>query len=91
MAGAQYADGALIGGALVTMFPELLRRLDLPQDLGNVLFAVGAVQALSSGETMSEGLRRAFGRLWSRRAVTAVDAGSRGVCRRAETMATCRR
>ena len=71
MAGAQYADGALIGGALVTLFPELLRRLDLPQDLGNVLFAVGAVQALSSGETMSEGLRRAFGRLSPRRAIAA--------------------
>jgi branched-chain amino acid transport system permease protein len=71
MAGAQYADGAVIGGALVTLFPELLRRLDLPQDLGNVLFAIGAVQALSSGETMSEGLRRALSRLWSRHAVTA--------------------
>jgi branched-chain amino acid transport system permease protein len=71
MAGAQYADGAIIGGALVTLFPELLRRLDLPQDLGNVLFAIGAVQALSSGETMSEGLRRALGRLWSRHATTA--------------------
>jgi branched-chain amino acid transport system permease protein len=71
MAGAQYVDGALIGGALVTLFPELLRRLDLPQDLGNVLFAVGAVQALSSGETMSEGLRRALGRLSPRPAITA--------------------
>ena len=71
MAGARNAEGAIVGGALVTLFPELLRRLDLPQDLGNVLFAVGAVQALSSGETMSEGLRRAFGRLWSQRAVGA--------------------
>jgi branched-chain amino acid transport system permease protein len=72
MAGTQYVEGAIIGGALVTLFPELLRRLDLPQDLGNVLFAVGAVQALSSGETMSEGLRRALGRLSPRRAVTAM-------------------
>jgi branched-chain amino acid transport system permease protein len=67
MAGAQYAEGAIVGGALVTLFPELLRRLDLPQDLGNVLFAVGAVQALSTGETMSEGLRRQFRRLLPRR------------------------
>lgn len=66
MVGAQYAEGAILGGLLVTLFPELLRRLDLPQDIGNVLFAVGAVQALSSGETLSEGIRRACGRIWRR-------------------------
>lgn len=63
MTGAQHAEGAIVGGVLVTLFPELLRRLELPQDLGNVLFAVGAVQALSSGETMSDSLRRLFGRV----------------------------
>ena len=67
MLGAQYAEGALIGGILITLFPELLRRLDLPQDIGNVLFAAGAVQALSSGETISDGLRRAYGRFRRRR------------------------
>jgi branched-chain amino acid transport system permease protein len=67
MAGAQHAEGAIVGGALMTLFPELLRRLNLPQDIGNVLFAVGAVQALSSGETMSEGLRRLFRRMRPRR------------------------
>ncbi|MBR1177168.1 branched-chain amino acid ABC transporter ATP-binding protein/permease [Bradyrhizobium sp. KB893862 SZCCT0404] len=73
MTGAQYAEGAILGGLLVTLFPELLRRLDLPQDIGNVLFAVGAVQALSSGESMSEGLRRWYGRLRTRRFVEAVS------------------
>jgi branched-chain amino acid transport system permease protein len=68
MVGAQHAEGAIVGGVLVTLFPELLRRLDLPQDLGNVLFAIGAVQALSSGETMSDGLRRLVARLVRRRA-----------------------
>ncbi|BCH31024.1 hypothetical protein MesoLjLc_29540 [Mesorhizobium sp. L-8-10] len=63
MAGAHFAEGAVIGGVLVTTFPELLRRLDLPQDLGNVLFAIGATQALSTGETMSETFRRLFRRL----------------------------
>ncbi|MDQ6437521.1 ATP-binding cassette domain-containing protein [Mesorhizobium sp. LHD-90] len=58
MAGAHYSEGAVIGGLLVTMFPEILRRLGLPQDIGNVLFAVGATQALSTGETMSETFRR---------------------------------
>jgi branched-chain amino acid transport system permease protein len=66
MTGAQNAEGAVIGGLLVTLFPELLRRLNLPQDIGNVMFAIGAVQALSSGETMSEALRRLFGKLLPR-------------------------
>ncbi|BCH23239.1 branched-chain amino acid ABC transporter ATP-binding protein/permease [Mesorhizobium sp. L-8-3] len=69
MAGAHFAEGAVIGGVLVTMFPELLRRLDLPQDLGNVLFAIGATQALSTGETMSETFRRLFRRLFPARPV----------------------
>jgi branched-chain amino acid transport system ATP-binding protein/branched-chain amino acid transport system permease protein len=70
MAGAQLAEGALVGGVLVTAFPEILRRLDLGQDIGNVLFAFGATHALSSGETMSEGLRRTFRKWGSRSAVT---------------------
>jgi len=58
MTGAQFAEGALIGGILAVAFPEILRRLNLGQDIGNVLFAVGATQALSAGEAMSETLRR---------------------------------
>ena len=58
MAGARFAEGAIIGALLVIMFPEILRRLSLPQDLGNVLFAIGATQALSTGEAMSETFRR---------------------------------
>lgn len=67
MAGAQFASGALIGGVLITMFPELLRRLGLAQDIGNVFFAIGATQALSTGESMSEALRRNLPKLWRRR------------------------
>ena len=58
MVGAQYPLGAILGGILVALFPELLRRLSLPQDLGSVVFDIGAVQALSTGETMSEALGR---------------------------------
>ncbi len=58
MVGARFADGAIIGGLFATMFPEILRRLGLAQDIGNVIFAIGATQALSTGETMSETLRR---------------------------------
>ncbi|OCJ07322.1 branched-chain amino acid ABC transporter ATP-binding protein [Rhizobium sp. AC27/96] len=54
MVGAHFTLGAVIGGMLITLFPELLRRLNLPQDVGNVFFAIGAVHALSSGETISE-------------------------------------
>lgn len=67
MTGAHFAEGAIIGGILVVMFPEILRRFDLPQDIGNVLFALGATQALSTGETMSETYRRLLRKLAPRR------------------------
>jgi branched-chain amino acid transport system permease protein len=57
MAGAHLAEGAIFGGMLIIFFPELLRRLNLPQDIGNIFFALGATQALSMGGTMSEDLR----------------------------------
>lgn len=67
MVGAHFTLGAIVGGLLITLFPELLRRLGLPQDLGSVVFAVGAVQALSAGETMSEALGRVGRRFLPRR------------------------
>lgn len=67
MTGAHFAEGAIIGGILVVMFPEILRRFDLPQDIGNVLFALGATQALSTGETMSETYRRLLRKLAPKR------------------------
>lgn len=67
MVGAQFPLGAVFGGILVALFPELLRRLDLPQDLGSVIFGIGAVQALSTGETISETLMRLGRKLLPRR------------------------
>jgi len=66
MTGAQFTSGAVIGGLLITIFPELLRRVGLPQDIGNVVFAIGATQALSTGESMGATLRRNLGRLRQR-------------------------
>ncbi|MGG6894347.1 ABC transporter permease subunit [Rhizobium sp. BR 315] len=63
MVGAHFTLGAVIGGILITLFPELLRRLNLPQDVGNVFFAIGAVHALSSGETISETWARLAGKV----------------------------
>ncbi len=74
MAGSHHALGAVVGGILVTMFPELLRRLGLPQDIGNVLFAIGATQALSTGETMSETFSRLFRKLVPARQASSSDA-----------------
>jgi branched-chain amino acid transport system permease protein len=76
MVGAHFAEGAIIGGLLVTMFPEILRRLDLPQDIGNMLFAAGAVQALSSGETMSESFRKLLRKLLPHRAPSTIKASA---------------
>ncbi len=57
MAGAHLAEGAIFGGILIIFFPEVLRRLGLPQDIGNIFFALGATQALSMGGTMAEDFR----------------------------------
>lgn len=68
MVGAHFPMGAILGGILVALFPELLRRLSLPQDLGSVVFGIGAVQALSTGETISEALARAGHKIMPKRA-----------------------
>jgi branched-chain amino acid transport system permease protein len=68
MVGAQHPEGAIFGGVLMTLFPELLRRLNLPQDIGNIAFAVGATQALSMGASTSEAWRQAAWRRRQRRA-----------------------
>jgi len=77
MAGAHFALGAIAGGMMIVLFPELLRRLNLPQDVGNVFFALGAVQALSTGETVAETWMRLARTLRPKRAVeAAIAAGS---------------
>jgi branched-chain amino acid transport system permease protein len=83
MAGAQNPEGAVLGGFLIAFFPELLRRLGLSQDLGSVVFAVGATQALSAGLSQSEALRRFLRRRlgrparWEREAAPALEAPAR--------------
>ena len=47
--GAQHVGGAIFGGILGAFFPELLRRLSIPQDVGPILFAIGATQILAQG------------------------------------------
>ena len=71
MAGAHLAEGAIFGGVLIIFFPELLRRLNLPQDIGNIFFALGATQALSMGGTMAEDLRRLLRKLFGKKLTVA--------------------
>ncbi|MER6580921.1 ATP-binding cassette domain-containing protein [Nonomuraea sp. NPDC001023] len=68
MAGAHHAEGALIGGALGVLVSELLRRFGVPQQWANVVFAVGAVQAMTQGSGISDGLRAALRARRARRA-----------------------
>lgn len=75
MVGAHFTLGAVIGGILITLFPELLRRLNLPQDVGNVFFALGAVQALSTGETIAETWGRLGRKLRPKRKIAAAASG----------------
>lgn len=73
MAGAHLTEGAIFGGILVIFFPELLRRLGLPQDIGNIFFALGATQALSMGGTMSEDLRKLLKKLFGKSAAASLN------------------
>ncbi|MEV8637565.1 ATP-binding cassette domain-containing protein [Streptosporangium sp. NPDC051023] len=66
MAGSEYAGGAIAGGLLMVFVPEIFKSIGIPQDWGSLMFAVGAVQTLSTGLSMSEDLVRRFRR---RRAV----------------------
>ncbi|TDD31917.1 branched-chain amino acid ABC transporter ATP-binding protein/permease [Actinomadura sp. KC06] len=58
MAGSEFIFGALFGGFLIMFVPEFFRRAGISQDWANVLFGVGAVQALSQGSSIMEGLAR---------------------------------
>ncbi len=62
MAGSEYAGGAVAGGILMVFVPEIFRKIGIPQDWGSLVFAVGAVQTLSTGLSMSEDLVRRFRR-----------------------------
>lgn len=48
--GAGTLTGALIAGVLITLVPELLRRLGWPLDVGDLLFAAGAIDTLRRGK-----------------------------------------
>jgi branched-chain amino acid transport system permease protein len=55
--GAQFVEGAIIAGVLTVALPEVLRQLGLPLDLAELLFGVGAVQALHRGVGIGSDLR----------------------------------
>ena len=67
MVGARYPEGAALGGILAAFLPELLRQVDLPQDLAGVIFAVGAAFGLAKGSGGAAADLRVAGRnLFSR-------------------------
>ncbi|MBI3524934.1 MAG: branched-chain amino acid ABC transporter ATP-binding protein/permease [Betaproteobacteria bacterium] len=49
MMGAQHVEGALLAGLLIALFPELLRKLGLPPDVADLLFAIGTIDVLRRG------------------------------------------
>jgi branched-chain amino acid transport system permease protein len=57
MVGARYPEGALLGGALSAFIPVLLDKISIPQDMGDLLFAVGATVGLIGGAGAAEAIR----------------------------------
>ncbi|MFD5088275.1 ATP-binding cassette domain-containing protein [Kitasatospora sp. NPDC058406] len=47
-------EGAVMGGVFGAVMATVLEKLDLPQDLGGMLFGVGAVLALRSGVSQTD-------------------------------------
>jgi branched-chain amino acid transport system permease protein len=72
MVGARYPEGALIGGMLYAFMPIILGDLNLSQNYGNLLFAVGAVVGLRGGLGMADEIRAQVRRLKRRGAGTAL-------------------
>ena len=50
MTAAQYVEGAILAGVLIAFMPEVLRRLGLPLDIADFVFAVGAIDVLRRGK-----------------------------------------
>jgi branched-chain amino acid transport system permease protein len=75
--GSQFLEMALFGGILWVLVPEVLKRLEVPQDWAFILFGVGGIQALTSGSSLGETIRS--GRRANRRV-----AGHAGLARTAE-------
>lgn len=63
MSGAHLIDMAVFGGILWVLVPELLKRWNVPQDWGFVIFGVLGVQALTSGTSLGQGIRNL---IWKR-------------------------
>ncbi len=77
--GARFPEGAMFAGAATVLAPELLRRIGLPADIGDMLFAVGTIHALRKGEGVAEALRaRASRRRTSAVAVERTSAEAAG-------------
>ncbi|MFE7192589.1 ATP-binding cassette domain-containing protein [Kitasatospora sp. NPDC057541] len=54
MIGPHNPEGAVMGGIFGAVMATVLEKLDLPQDLGGMLFGVGAVFALRSGVSQTD-------------------------------------
>lgn len=69
MTAAQYVEGAILAGVLVALFPEVLRRLGLPLDIADLVFALGAIDVLRRGRggiaAQARATARRLGARWS--------------------------
>lgn len=75
MAGSASVLGAALAGTLSSWMPELLRVLGWSQDLGPMIFAVGAAQVLSRGGSGIAGQWLALAARFNRRGAKQLPAG----------------
>jgi branched-chain amino acid transport system permease protein len=62
MVGARYPEGAVLAGVFGIFVPEILRRIGVSEDVGNIFFGIGMIGALAGGAGMAEGWRNGLRR-----------------------------
>ena len=85
LVGAGRMEGAVVGGIIGTLLPELLLRLNIPSDIATIFFGLAALQILRGGDQGAAGqqqagraarrVKRAFRRAEQRATGGAVPAG----------------
>lgn len=58
--GSHLIDMALFGGILFVLVPEILKKLGIPLEWGNIVFAILGIQALTTNSNLGQDIRNAL-------------------------------
>lgn len=67
MEGENLKIGEIIGGVMIVIFKEIMRRINIKKDIGKVFLELGEVKEMQSGEKIEEKWKRIEGKMLKRR------------------------